>query len=387
MTNASAAHLSGNSCRQISGFQPFLAHCRVVPRHRPAPTTRERDSRIMRTPLLACAVLGAVSLPAQTTLSLAAATPIAAVTSAAGGATTFQGIAQGQPIGSSPNQVFLSTSQSANGYLSATTIVYPTVGYQGGAGFNFFERAYAAGNPGNAAGSSASTSASGATFGPHAVLATFQAAPGTVGNIRVSWRNNDVAAGTANAIVDIGNDGIAEVNQAAPQEFSFPFTFPASGQVVVRVANECRSTGTGTSMAEYTWTEMWVGFQPDLTATCTISSYGQGCAGAMAAGNQIVVGNTRNLFVLATGCFPSGPVIVATGSAQLNLPLLNNCALLCNAETLAITTADAAGNATANWSIPTTALGTTHVQFLPLADQGGALVIRATNGVRVVCTP
>ncbi len=341
----------------------------------------------MLTRVFACGALGALALPAQTSLSLVAATPIAAATSAAGGAVTLQGIAQGLPISNSPNNVFLSTNQSANGYLSATTIVYPTLSYQGGAGFNFFERAYAAGNPGNTAGSSASTSPGGATFGPHAVLATFSASPGTAGSIRVSWRNNAAAAGSANAIVDIGNDGTAEVNQGTPQQLAFPFTFPASGQVVVRVSNECRSTGTGTSTSEYTWTEMWVGFQPDLTATCTISNYGQGCAGAQAAGNQVVVGNTRNLFVLATGCFPSSPVIVATGTNQLSVPLLNGCSLLCNAETLAVTMADAAGNATANWSIPTTAVGTTHVQFLPIADQGGALVIRATNGVRVVCTP
>jgi dihydropteroate synthase type 2 len=114
--------------------------------------------------------------------------------------------------------------------------------------------------------------------------------------------------------------------------------FPASGQVVVRVGNECRSTGTGSSTWEYTWTELWVGFQPDLTASCTITSYGAGCAGAQAAGNHVVVGNT------------------------LSLPLLNGCSLPCNGETLAVTTADAAGNATANWAIPATALGTTHVR-------------------------
>ncbi|MBL8755022.1 MAG: hypothetical protein JNK15_17080 [Planctomycetes bacterium] len=342
----------------------------------------------MRIHFLACALSGASLLTAQTTLSLVAATPIAALTSAAGGANTLQGIAQGTPIAASPNNVFLTTSQSQNGYLSATTIVYPTLSYQGGAGFNFFERAYAAGNPANAAGTSSSTAAAGGTFGPHAVLATFAAAPGTVGNIKVSWRTNEAAAGTgtAHARVDIGNDGVLEVDQATMQEFSFPFTFPASGQVVVRVANECQSTGSGTSTSQYTWTEMWVGFQPDLTATCTISNYGTGCGGAQAVGTEILVGNTRNLLVLGTGCFPNSPVIIATGGSQLNLPLLNGCSLLCNAETLGVVTADAVGNATQSWSIPSTAVGTTNVQMLPIADQNGALVLRGTNGVRIVCT-
>ena len=74
----------------------------------------------------------------QTSVSLSAATPIAALTSAAGGTTSFDGIPQAQPIGASPLNVFLSTTQNVAGsYLSATTIVYPTMGYQGGAGFNF----------------------------------------------------------------------------------------------------------------------------------------------------------------------------------------------------------------------------------------------------------
>jgi hypothetical protein len=34
-----------------------------------------------------------------------------------------------------------------------------------------------------------------------------------------------------------------------------------------------------------------------------------------------------------------------------------------------------------------TTLGTTHVQFLPIADQGGALVLRSSNGVRIDLVP
>ena len=298
--------------------------------------------------------------------------------------------AAGTPIASAPQNVFQNTSQSpAGSYLSATTIVYPTMPYQGGAGFNFFERAYARGTAQDVAGSSSSASAAGFSFGPHQVLASFGAAPGTAGHIKVSWRNNAATVGptaVTGVLVDIGDDGVPEVQQAAAGEFSIPFTFGPSGQVAVRVGNECRSNGDGTNNLVYAWTELWVAFQPDLTATCTFTNYGQGCAGVQAGGNQLVVGNTRTIFLLATGCFPSSPTIVAIGSQPLALPLPNGCALLSNAGSLALVPADAAGNATVSWSIPVTVTGTSFAQFLPIADVGGLLAIRASNGVRIDCS-
>ena len=333
-----------------------------------------------------CLLVGA-ALPAQTTLTLSAATPIASMTAIGGGPSTFAVVPMGQAIGAYPNNVFQSTSQSPGGsYLSATTIIYPTQGYQGGAGFNFFERANVRGNVGDAAGSSMSAAAAGAGFGPHAVLATFSAAPGTAGNIVVNWSNNSATAGTAGAMVDVDDDGVIEVSQAAPGSFSIPYTIGASGQVVVRVGNECRSDGNGAGTMVYTWTEMWVGFQPDQTASCTFTNYGQGCAGTQAAGAELVVGSTRTIFTLATGCFPNSPAIVVIGSQQINLPLLNGCALLSSGDTFELAVADAAGNATASWSIPTTAVGTSFVQFLPIANVGGLLAIQASNGVRITCT-
>ncbi|MBM4060394.1 MAG: hypothetical protein FJ265_04740 [Planctomycetes bacterium] len=326
-------------------------------------------------------------LAAQTTVAVTAATPIAALTAAAAGPTTFQGVPQGQPIGTSPNQLFLTTSQSPpNTYLSATTICYPTLPYQGGIGINFFERAYARGTASDLAGSSASPAQAGATFGPHAVLATFSAPPGTVGRIVVSFRRSSSNGGSASTAIDVGNDGTVEFASVTAADWSLPCTIGPSGQVTVRAGNECRSAGNGTSTTVYTWTELYVAFRPDLTATCTITSYGQGCSGVQAAGTELVVGTTRTVIVLATGCFPNSPAIVATGSQQLGLQLPGGCSLLCNAEGIALALADAAGNATQTWSIPVTVVGTTYVQFLPIADVNGALVIRASNGVRVACT-
>ncbi|MCA8976247.1 MAG: hypothetical protein KDC98_16120 [Planctomycetes bacterium] len=327
----------------------------------------------------------ASGLSAQTTIAMTAATPIAAITSAAGGAVTWDGIPSGRAIGSSPNNVFLSTSQSPTGvYLSASTIIYPTQSYNGGIGFNFFERAYARGGINDVAGSSASPAQAGAAPGPHAVLATYATAPGTVGNIVVSFRNNGNS--TVRAVVDVDNDGTNEVDQSVAGSISIPYTIGASGQVVVRVSNECHAKGNGTSTLQYTWTEMWVAFMPDLTATCTITSYGAGCGGVQATGTEVVTGSQRTLNVTATGCFASNPVIVATGSQRIQLPLLGGCSLLCNAEGVALASADASGSATVSWAIPATVIGTTYVQMLPIALSNGALVLKASNGVDITCT-
>jgi hypothetical protein len=327
----------------------------------------------------------ASTLCAQTTVSLVAATPIAALTSIGGGtSTTFDGKPSGQAIGSYPNSIGLSTSQTVgSNYASAHTICHPSGGYQGSAGFNFFERAYARGSATESAGSSASASSAGATFGGHSVLATFSAAHGTVGRITISWRNNVPATGSASMAIDIGNDGVVEFAQSQAQEISVPYTFGASGQIQVLVTNECRSTGDGTTSTVYTWTELYVHFRPDLTATSTFTPYGQGCSGVTLSATDLVVGNQRTLFMLGTNCFPNSVVVVAFGHDQMNLPLLQGCSLLCNAEWLMLASSDAAGNATLAQTFPATTVGTVFSQFLPLMDSGGALVITASNGVRI----
>ncbi|MCR9245004.1 MAG: hypothetical protein NXI31_08220 [bacterium] len=339
----------------------------------------------MRISHIACLLLSS-GLAAQTTVTMTAATPIAALTSAASGPTTFEGIGQGTPIGAYPNNILLSTNQSPGGsYLSASTIIYPTLAYQGGIGFNFFERAYVRGGPNDRSGSSASAMQNGATFAPHAVLATFSAAPGTAGNITISFRNSGASTGTLGAFLDIDDDGTREFDQSAAASFSVPYTFDPTGQVVVRVGNECQATGTGTSATSYAWTEVWVGFRPDLTATCNVTSYGQGCGGVTAVGSESVSNNVRTLTVDGSGCYANSPVIVATGSQQLSLPLLLNCTLLSNAEGVSLTTADALGDASISWTIPATLVGNQNIQLLPISTVNGALVLSASNGVEFDC--
>jgi hypothetical protein len=307
------------------------------------------------------------------------------LTSAASGPSTYQGVGLGTPIANSPNNLFLMTSQSPTGVaLSASTICYPTLPINGGIGVNFFERANARGATGDVAGSSASAQQTGATFGPHAILCTVHGAPGTIGKIQLSFRQSAAATGTTGVLLDIGNDNTIELQSAAGVARDFPFTFGANGMVDVRVSNDCRATGDGTSTSHYSWTEIWVGFMPDLSATCTFTNYGQGC-GPQAAGGEVVIGRNRIVTMLVTGCFPNMPVVAVAGTQAINLPLLGGCSLLANALDISLLAADGAGNATDSWTVPVTMVGRTYHQFLPITLQNSALVLTASNGVRVDC--
>jgi len=71
-------------------------------------------------------------LAAQTTVALTAATPISVMTDEAG-SVTFDSVAANTPIGTWPDNVFLSTSQNPAGkFLHASARVYPGVPNAGG---------------------------------------------------------------------------------------------------------------------------------------------------------------------------------------------------------------------------------------------------------------
>jgi hypothetical protein len=288
-------------------------------------------------------------------------------------------VAAGTPIGGSPTNLFLQTSQNTVGYQSATTICYPTQPYQGGIGVNFFERAYARGDAAAQAGTVA-----GGGFAPHAILATFNAAPGTAGNLILQFRKQTAAGGRTSFAMDVGNDGVLDAQGNQATTVTLPYTFGASGSVAVRVDNECFAVGNGSTSTMYSWTEIWIGFRPDLTATSTIAAYGQSC-GPTAVGSDLVVGNQRILTMLVTGCYPNSPVIAVTGTQANNLQLPGGCSLLCSGEAITLLNADATGLAAKTWSIPVTAIGTAFHQFLPITLSGGNLVITASNGVRIDC--
>ncbi|MCA8963356.1 MAG: hypothetical protein KDC48_00640 [Planctomycetes bacterium] len=325
-------------------------------------------------------------LCAQASIALTSASPISVLTSDSAGVSTFGTVAQNQPIGYWPNAVSLSTSQYPNGKsLFASTSIYPTQSYQGGIGLNYFEHAACRGVPGDFAGSSASAGQTGATLGAHSVLATFSAAPGTAGEFRITLLANAGTNGTAFASVDVGNDNVVEYAQGNTGSFVIPYTFGPSGQEIVRIDNECNVPGVNLSLYNRGYSEISVWFMPNLTATCNITPYGQGCNGVQASGLDVVTGNTRTISVLGTGCYTNGPVIVASGSQQISLPLPLGCALLSNAEGVSLVTADAAGNATVTWQIPATLIGTTNVQMLPITVIGGNLTLSASNGVEIHC--
>ncbi|MBK8979916.1 MAG: hypothetical protein IPM29_28800 [Planctomycetes bacterium] len=325
---------------------------------------------------------------AQQTTVVARTDGDVAVLAQGGGQSDFDHVPPGTPIGTGSLILDLSARidiATPRTYLSAMTFAYPTQPYLDGIGVNFFERAYARGLTTDLCGTSASPASNGAQTGSHALLLTFANVPGTRGKVMLSFRASPGTTGTVGATLDIGNDGTLELRTAQAGSFEFPVTMPSSGTLDVRVGNECHVTGSG-NVADFQscWTEIWAGFRPDRTASCTIASYGQGC-GPLASATEAVVGTSRVVTFLVTGAFPRDPVIAVTGSGPLNLPLPGGCSLLSTVEVAVLVTADAAGLATHTMVVPATLTGTTHHQFAPVTLQGQNLVLTTSNGIRVDC--
>jgi hypothetical protein len=330
-----------------------------------------------------CILLSSASLSAQqTTIDIRAEGPVAALAQS-GAQQDFEGVSAGTPIGSS-NRLYLNALLNQGVYLSATTIAYPTMPYQGGIGCNFFERAYARGTATDVAGTSASPAPTGAQHGPHALLLSFQNTPGTAGKIVFSFRANPGTTGTTSGAIDVGNDGTLELSATQTSRQELPFTFGPTGSLDVRVLNACTVRGTGNaSDFQSAWTEIWVGFQPDLTATSSFTNYGAGCANVQAFGGDVLLGSNRVVTMLVTGAFPNDPVLGVSGTQSLNIPLPGGCSLLSTVEVVTVLTADATGNATQTWTMPSTLTGIAYHQFLPMSLQSGAVVLRASDGVRM----
>lgn len=347
----------------------------------------------MRTLLPASAlvvVFSSVTLVGQTTLSIVTDGPFGAG-AAAGAQSAVDGIPTGSTVGGFPNNLSLRgrVDLPTGAYASSTTLAYPTQPYAGGAGLNFFERAYARGTSAEQSGSVASAAGPVGAFGPHALLATFQAAPGTVGKIVFSYRVGPYATSTTSGSIDVGNDGTVEASGAgASTSQEVPFTFGPSGSVDVRITNECHVTGTGNVQDfAYAWTEIWVGFRPDLNATCTISSIGQGCNGLSESASETTAGANRVLNFVLSGAAPGSVAISMFGSTQLGLALPGaaGCTLLTNADVFGLVTVGATGIGVDTLVIPMTTTGRVYHQYLPLDVVGGNLVLATTNAIRVDC--
>lgn len=334
--------------------------------------------------VLVCTAVVHAQIP-QTTMTAMTDGPVAALAQI-GTNTAFQVTAASTPVAASPNNLSLVATLNTGGYASAITTAYPTQPYQGQIGVNFFERAYARGTSSEIAGTSASAAQQGASHGPHALRVTFQNNPGVSGKIVFSFRANASIGGVTAGSIDVGADGTVEYSTTASGFRELPFTFGTAGSVVVKVTNECRIAGSGNAVDFMSaWTEMWVGFRPDLTATSTFTNYGTSCGGVSATGTDVVIGSNRVLTFLVTGGFTNSVVLSATGSQQLAVPLPGGCNLLCTAESVRLLQSDNLGNATDSYVLPSIAVGTTFHQFLPLNLIGNNLVLTASNGVRVSC--
>jgi hypothetical protein len=333
--------------------------------------------------LVAGLAIASAAFSQQTTHHTQTLGPVATLVTTPGQA-VLDFVAAGTPVGSGPQSLNLSTRIDQGTYVSSTTIAYPTLPHDDGIGLNFFERAYARGATTDACGTASATGAAGAQLGPHSLLLTFADVPGTRGKLIFQFRASAGTTGTVGAALDIGNDGNFEVQAGAATTLEFSLTIPSSGALLVRVDNECHVAGAGSSSFQSCWTELWVGFRPDRTATCTISNYGQGC-GPAATGTDTVIGSNRVLTVLITSAFPQEPVIAITGANRIQLPLPGGCALLSSLDVAQLVVADANGLATHSMVMPATLVGTSFHQFVPVRLQGQNLVIQTSEGVQVAC--
>ncbi len=338
----------------------------------------------MRAPLaLLLAAAVAAPLAAQTaTASLSALSNIAS-TASAGGQTDFDVVPQGTPIPGA-GTVFVQAHVDPPGdpYTSFTAIAYPQPTAVGAA---MMERGYARGGPAETGGTSASATAQGAVTGPHEYLLTIAAAPGTVGNLRISWNAQAELGATIHGEADIGNDGTAEwTANAGTQLTRIPLTIGAQ-PTVVRFLLDGAATGTG-NPADWVnyFADLFVGFEEDLTTTCTFTSYGQSCGPTLSASSQ-VVGTEHVVTLTMQNGFAGALALTFAGDQRLNLPFGGGCTLLCNATIARVVSIDATGHAQDSFRFPYTQVGRAEFQMLPVTVQGQNLVITASNGIELDC--
>ncbi|MEZ5988042.1 MAG: hypothetical protein R3F30_02745 [Planctomycetota bacterium] len=336
--------------------------------------------------LLAGALLVA-PLAAQTTnvqATVKTLTPVA-VLSQVGTTQKFEGWAANTNIGKSPYSMNMVQSISASPeYASSICLAYPQ--YYGNS-VAILERGYARGATTTTGGTSASASATGAGWGAHSFLITITGPANTAGELSVSWHSKEDPTTTSiQGWIDIGNDNSVEWNPKGTMadRRTWKMTLGASPVVVkVTVQGIARGTGNALDYQDY-FTDCFVGFFEDQTTTVSVTSYGAGCGGAALNGSSVLVGQEHVFTLKCTGGFANAWAISAVGNAQLGLPLPGGCSLLSNAVVLTLLKADAQGVSGEIFKSRSTKAFTSYHQYLPIDLVGNTLVLRATNGLKVV---
>ena len=338
--------------------------------------------RRLRAPAVA-ATLFAAGLSAQVTVSLTTATAAGARAAVAG-----KVVVQGTPANTlipldRPLVHTASSSASATQSGSASLLAGAFSSYPG---VNLVGDANARGDASDGAGSAPAASAQNSAFGAAAFLMRFSTPQATSGYLAFTWQTVEQQTATVGATVDIGDNSSIEWTgtgtQSAMRSYSLPVQIPAQG-LVVRLAVQNLANGAGQTLgSSRAYVALRLRFVAASAFQCKVTPYGQGC-GPQLAGSVVTLGGQHVITLALTGGYPGSFALHAIGTQQINLNLGGGCALLSNAVFIGLEPTDANGDAVQILRLPVTTTGSSYHQYLPLAVQGGNLVLRASNGLKI----
>lgn len=333
-----------------------------------------------RLPILFVLSCGAVT--AQGVQVSVAADSAVGVVAQVGAQAAHDAVAPGTAIGRYPQNLDLSARIQAPEYASSVTLSYPQ---PAGSSVAILHRSYARGAATTHAGTSSAAAPTGAGQGACSFLVTVTGAPGTTGDLVLSWHGSADAGCRMNGALDVGADGTVEWTGGVGYLGHRARVTLGSSPLVARVTIDGEARGTGNS-ADFVdvFVDCFVRFEVDQTSSCNFSIYGQSCGPVLTGAAQTI--NGRHVLTMSlAGGFPNAQVLAIAGDQQLALPLGLQCFLHSNLEYAQVLSTNGAGAAQDVHSIPSTATGTLYFQMLPIDVQGGQVVLRATNGVQLDC--
>ena len=324
-----------------------------------------------------CLGLG-LGLPAQSTITVS---PVAVASTTAGLPTVFFGV----PTNAAADYLQLTTSPTGIDAASLG-VSHPSVGFGGSVRIDtsvFFLGA----TPGSrSAGTATANGPGGPAFSPVEFLVRFHAFPGTHGLLTLDAGSVvSPSAGTVTlvnqATIDVNADGTVEASSTSGIVI-LPWVAPPGGELLVKLIVDNHAAGTGFL---YSTSRTQVTLALDPPAQCTITTYGNGCGGATASGNQQQTGSSRIVTLFGAGGFPNAPMVSIFGGQNVGPTLPGGCVLRNDALILVPLLSDALGNTTQSFGLPVSALGTLYQQFVSI--DLATFAFRASNGVEIHCFP
>ena len=342
--------------------------------------------------LIATFLLGMTAvLSAQTVSSTLSTKAAAGVSSNAGGNTDFASTKANTllpPIGPFTWRIRASSSKgsgasgvsaslSSYGYANSMGVV--VVGLSGLARGAKTDRAY----------TTPTTSAPGKP-GTLSFVMRMSSTPGRKGALAIAWQSLLKNAGSASAAVDVDDNGSSEWKGGDTKgtwtRQLVPVAFDSKGKLVAKLELAGGVQGAGQYLYSSTYGRLDVRFVDQNAGKCTITPYGRGCQGATASGGVVTIGAQHVITAKLSGGYANGFALEAIGNRSLSIPLPGGCTLLSNAISILIHRSDAKGELTVVRKVSTFARLASYHQFLPITLSGKDVVLKAANGLRLVCT-